>query len=235
MRPFTIIGHRGACAQEPENTLRSLRRAIADAADMVEIDVRFAAGELVVIHDERVDRTTDGQGSVYEKSFEQIRALDAGEGEPIPTLREVLEVTLPALPVNIELKDLAATAAVCDLLSAQPDLDPARIVISSFLVEAVREARARLPQIPIGILASDDPAKVGSMFALAAELGAASVHPHVELVSRDLVRRARAAGYRVLPYTARTLQQLLQLLDCGADGCFADDPHWAREIAASRA
>lgn len=234
MREFTVIGHRGACAHEPENTLRSVRRAIADGADMIEIDVRLAAGEIFVIHDATLERTTDGSGSIDEKSFGEIRRLDAGRGEQIPLLAEVLELTVPALPLNIEIKDLAVTAAVCDLLSNLQDLDPSRILISSFDREAMREVRGRLPAIPIGILAADAPEAIRPMFELAAELAAVSVHPHVGSVSEGLVLRAHAAGYRVLPYTARTLDQLQRVLDSGADGCFADDPRWAANIATSR-
>ena len=234
MGKFTVIGHRGACAHEPENTLRSVKRAIADGADMIEIDVRLAGGEIVVIHDDTLERTTDGSGSIYEKTFDQLRAVDAGKGEQIPNLGEVLELTLPALPLNIEIKDTAVTAAVCDLLQSVPDLDPSKIIISSFHEQATREARERLPQIPIGILAHSKGDTLPPMFALAEELNAMSVHPHVDSVTTELVSQAHDAGLRVLPYTARTLEQLDHLLDCGADGCFADDPAWAREIATSR-
>ena len=230
-----MIGHRGACAHEPENTLRSVRRAIDDGADMVEIDVRFAAGEVWVIHDDTLDRTTNATGSVYEKSAAELREIDAGNGEAIPALADVLELTLAALPLNIEIKDTAATAPVCDLLEKVPDLDPQQIVISSFHEEATREARERLPQIPIGVLAHGRPEAIEPMFALAAELGAVGVHPAVASVTPELVERAHREGLRVLPYTARTLEQLEHLLDCGADGCFADDPKWAAEIAAARA
>jgi glycerophosphoryl diester phosphodiesterase len=234
MPPFTIIGHRGACAHEPENTLSSVRRAIADGADMVEVDVRWAGGEIVVIHDDTLDRTTSGTGSIYDMSFRQLRELDAGNGEKIPTLAEVLELTLPTLPLNIEIKDTAATAAICELLQDDPGLDFKKILISSFHEEATREARAKLPAIPIGILAHHHPAAIAPMFALAAELGAISVHPHVSSTNRELVGLAHAANYRVVPYTARTAAQLHHLLDCRADGCFADDPKLAAQIASSR-
>ena len=231
MREFTVIGHRGACALEPENTLRSVRRAIADGADMVEIDVRLADNEIVVIHDDTVDRTTDGTGSVYQMSHPELRGLDAGKGEKIPTLAEVLELTLPSLPLNIELKDTAVTPAVCEWLRQVPDLDLGRIVISSFHAEATRQARDELPEIPIGILARKHPRAVGPMFELAHELDAVSVHPHVESLDAKMIDRAHDSSFRVLPYTTRTPDELQHVLDCGADGCFADDPKWAAEIA----
>ncbi len=233
MNDFAIIGHRGACAHEPENTLRSVQRAIDDAADMIEIDVRLVDGEVIVIHDDTLGRTTDGSGPLYEKSFQQLRELDAGRGEKIPTLQEVLDLTLDKLTLNIEIKDTQVTPAVCELLMRAPELYPARIIISSFYTEAIREARKLLPNVPIGVLARNDPADIEEMFALAKELDAVSVHPNVNSVSEQMVEVAHSADHMVLPYTARTPEQLQRLLDCGADGCFADDPAWAREFAQS--
>lgn len=234
MPPFTIIGHRGACAHEPENTLRSIRRAIADGAEMVEIDVRSVAGEILVIHDDTLDRTTDGSGQIDSLSFDDLRQLDAGAGEMIPILAEALELTLPTLPLNIEIKEVAVTAPVCDLLLSIPRLDQQRVLLSSFHQEAIREVRQRLPEIPIGILADESPDSLAQMNPLANELGAVSVHPPVESMSAEIVAEAHQSGFQVLPFTARTLGQLTHVLDCGADGCFADDPKWAAEVAAKR-
>ena len=229
MDPFTIIGHRGACALEPENTLRSVRRAIADGADMIEIDVRLADGEVVVIHDDTLERTTDGHGPLHEIPFQELRRLDAGDGELIPTLQEVLDLTLGRLPLNIEIKESEASAAVCHLLGAIPDLDPAEILISSFHEEAIRKTRQLLSAIPIGILSSEEP--VDQCLQIADELGARTLHPNIDSLEAEFVAAAHDAGLRVLPYTVRTDEQLERALGCGADGCFADDPAWARAMA----
>lgn len=231
MGKFTIIGHRGACAHEPENSLRSVQRAIDDGADMVEVDVRLVGGEVIVIHDDTLERTTDGHGSVYERSFSELREFDAGKGERIPTLTEVLELTRYSLPLNIEIKDRLVAPAVCRLLASFDDLNLENIIVSSFHEQAVIEVRERLPKVPIGILAHDKPEAIAPMFDLAAQLKAFSVHPHINSVSQELVKQAHRSSYRVLPYTARTPEQLTKLFDCGADGCFADDPKWAHELA----
>ncbi len=230
MHEFKIIGHRGVCAHEPENTLRSILRAIADGADMVEIDVRFAAGELLVIHDATVDRTTDGHGPIHHMTFEQIRNLDAGKGERIPTLSEILEVTLGTIPLNIEIKEVSATAPLCDLLLDFRGLEHQDLLLSSFHPEAMIEARGRLPEIRLGVLASDEPQDPDEMFMIAHELGAVSVHPHLRNVTRDLVQEAHRKCLLVLPYTVREPDELQHLIDCQADGCFADDPRWAAAI-----
>ena len=91
-RPMLCFGHRGARGHEPENTLRSVRRALELGADGIEVDVHFTAGELLVIHDETLERTTDGKGRVAAQTFAYLRSLDAGQGERIPTLAEVCEL-----------------------------------------------------------------------------------------------------------------------------------------------
>ncbi len=102
---FLKIGHRGACGYEPENTLRSFKRALDLQVDMVEFDVyTLAGGEIVIIHDDKVNRTTNGHGYVLDKNFEEIRKLDAGQGEKIPTLEEALDLIDKKCQVNIELK-----------------------------------------------------------------------------------------------------------------------------------
>ncbi len=230
MRDFKIIGHRGACALEPENTLRSILRAIADGADMVEIDIRYASGEILVIHDETVDRTTNGHGSIHEMSFAEIRGLDAGMGERIPTLAEVIETTYGKCPLNIEIKEPAATGPLCDLLEKFGGSAADWFLVSSSHPDALAEARSRLPEIPIGIIDGRQTGTHDALFELAARLRAASIHPHLPLVNPELVGAARERNLKILPFTVRTRDQLLHLLKAGADGCFADDPLWARGV-----
>jgi len=230
MRDFKIIGHRGACAHEPENTLRSIRRAIADGADMVEIDVRYARGEILVIHDGTVDRTTNGHGSIHCLSFAEIRDLDAGLGERIPTLAEVIETTRGKCPLNIEIKEPAATAPVCDLLEDCGVPDSQDFLVSSSIAEALIETRKRLSRIPIGIIDGRKSGKHDALFDLAERIQASSIHPHLRLVSKTLVGKAHEKNLKVLPYTVRTHQELLDLLESGTDGCFADDPKWAGDL-----
>lgn len=230
MRDFKIIGHRGACAHEPENTLRSIRRAISDGAEMVEIDVRYAHGEILVIHDESVDRTTSGHGSIHGLSFAQIRELDAGIGEKIPTLAEVIQAIRGKCQLNIEIKETAATGAVCDLLEDFGISISQDILISSSIDEALLESRSRLPRIPLGIIDGRTSGRNNVIFELAAKIQAASIHPHLQLVTKDLIADAHERNLKVLPFTVRTHEQLIKLLKVDADGCFADDPKWARKL-----
>ena len=116
-----MIGHRGAMGCAPENTLLSIHKAIELGADWVEIDVHCVADKLLVIHDETVDRTTNGRGKLIDYSFEELRALDAGLGQRIPTLQEVLEVTVGKVGLNIELKGLGTGKVLTSLLRNTPE------------------------------------------------------------------------------------------------------------------
>src|SRR5271154_2195490 len=116
MRNFLCIGHRGAKGLEAENTLRSVRKALDLGVDGVEIDVYLAGGQLVVIHDDTLERTTNGRGRVEDQSFEYLRSLEAGLGEKIPTLREVFETVNRRAFINIELKGGGTAEPVLELI-----------------------------------------------------------------------------------------------------------------------
>ena len=108
------IGHRGAMGHEPENTIRSVRKALELGASWVEVDVYPVEGELVVIHDDRLERTTNGRGYVVEQSLDSLRSLDAGKGEKIPLLREVFDAVDHRAGVNVQFQCPAATKLVAD-------------------------------------------------------------------------------------------------------------------------
>ena len=114
--PFVCIGHRGASGYEPENTLSSFERAIAMGCRWIELDVYQVEGELIVIHDSTLDRTTNGQGRVASQTLAYLRSLDAGNGQQIPTLTEVISAVDHRAGINIELKGKHTAAPVVALL-----------------------------------------------------------------------------------------------------------------------
>lgn len=133
-----IAGHRGAMGLEPENTMRAFRRAVELGVDEIELDVHLSAdGELVVIHDTTLDRTTDGSGPVGERTVAELSRLDAGDGERIPMLRDVLN-GFPAVALQLEVKAPAAADAVATFLSGREDAE--RVCVTSFRPEALEAA-----------------------------------------------------------------------------------------------
>lgn len=227
---FTIIGHRGARGHAPENTLLAIDVGIRLGAHMVEIDVQLHSGELLVIHDLRVERTTNGHGRVDELSFEALRALDAGQGQRIPTLDEVIDLVEGRVPINIELKTGPGTAeAVATSLSRRlaSEISPSQFLVSSFHLPELYEFRQMLPAVPIGVLLCGVPL---DWAACAAELQAECVNLSDEFVDERLIADARNQGRRVYVYTVNHIDDMRRLHHMGVDGVFTDYPDRGLEL-----
>lgn len=146
------IGHRGATGHAPENTLASFRKAVELGCDMTELDVHVcASGEVVVIHDEKVDRTTNGKGLISELSLAELKRLDAGEGEEIPTLEEVLGVLTDKIMLNIELKGLGTAKPVHELIR-KTGWRNENLTVTSFNWDMLSDYTELDPEARIGVL-----------------------------------------------------------------------------------
>jgi glycerophosphoryl diester phosphodiesterase len=223
-KSFVCIGHRGASGTEPENTLRSIRRALELGADGVEIDVRLIEGELIVFHDSRLNRTTNGKGYVARKSFAALRALDAGLGEQIPTLREVCQTVNRRGFINIELKGRGTalpTAAVLRELIGREGWEPAHFLVSSFLRRELRTFREADPITPVGLLLAR-PTRL--FLGQARALQASAIHPPLKHTNKRLIEMAHQNGLRVLVYTVNEPASLARMRALGVDGVFTDFP-----------
>jgi glycerophosphoryl diester phosphodiesterase len=222
MSNFLCIGHRGAAGHEPENTLRSIRRAIEMGAHGIEIDVRLVHGELLVMHDAKLDRTTNGHGLLARKPLALLRSLDAGKGERIPTLREVIETVNRRAFLNIELKGRRTAKPVSNLVHEFVQERGWRY--EDFLVSSFTRAELRAvsdPQIPIGLLLT----RPTRLYALSARrVRACAVHPAVRFVTERFVEDAHRRGLRVFPYTANSPAEIHRLKKLGVDGVFTDFP-----------
>lgn len=226
-RPFLVIGHRGAAGHEPENTLRSFRRALELGADGLELDVRLSAdGELVVFHDAALQRVTDGRGPLVRCTLAQLRACDAGKGERIPTLREVFELVDRRALINIELKARGTARPVEALIGefiAQRGWAPEHFLVSSFLRGEL--ALLRDPRVRRGVLFTRP--GIG-WTTLARRLDAWSVHPRARWTGARFVRAAQQRGWRVIPFTVNDPAELARLRLIGVDGVFTDFPDRVR-------
>ncbi|HYM72895.1 MAG TPA: glycerophosphoryl diester phosphodiesterase [Stellaceae bacterium] len=229
-----VIGHRGAAAYAPENTLAGFRAAKALGCVWVEFDVRLSAdAALVLCHDDSLTRTTNGSGRISQLPLSSIRRLDAGSwfdggfaGEPLPMLEEALVVCDElGLGVNIEIKAerglaRATAAAVATCLERLSGHLPV-VLISSFLLEAIAEAAERLPRCPRGILWRKAPR---GWARIAQGLGCATINIDQRYLTESAVNEVCAAGYPVLAYTVNDPARARQLFNWGVASVFSDAP-----------
>jgi glycerophosphoryl diester phosphodiesterase len=230
-----IFAHRGASAYAPENTLAAFQRAVAQGADAIELDAKLSAdGFAIAIHDETVDRTTDGMGRVKDLSLADLRSLDAGSsfsekfhGERIPLLEEVFEAVGRQVFINVELanydnKHDHLVETVC-MLVKKFNLQT-RVLFSSFHARNLEKARGLLPDVPRGLLAINDYRGVWQRSFLFAFGSFHALHPHVENTSAQQVRRVHRMKRRVHVWTVNAEEEMRRLFHWGVDGIFTDDP-----------
>ena len=225
IKTFVKIGHRGAMGYEPENTLLSFKKALELGVDAIELDVYACkTGELVVIHDDKVDRTSNGKGYVIEKTFDELRALDAGKGEKIPTLSEVLDLVNRKVKVNIELKGVGTAKPVSNLIKDYVDNKGWNFddfIVSSFNHYELKEFGELSPNIKIGALIVGIP--IG--FAEFAEkLNAHSVNLCVEFINQEFVDDAHKRGMKVYVWTVNDADEIRRMKSLGIDGIFSNFP-----------
>ncbi|WP_292366154.1 MULTISPECIES: glycerophosphodiester phosphodiesterase [unclassified Methanoculleus] len=217
-----IIGHRGARALGPENTLLALRRGMA-CADLVEVDVRLTRdGIPVAIHDATVDRTTDGTGPVKGYTLEDIKRLDTGEGETIPTLLEVLDLVQGKKGLVVEIKEPGTEAIVASVIIGRM---PERLFLVSFNPGSVAMAKNLLPGAQAGLIYSGE---IVDPVGLARSAQADLILPRWDRVSREVVKRAHDAGLLVIPWLLNSPDDVDGAARIGVDGFASADPCAAR-------
>ena len=229
-----MVAHRGASADAPENTLAAFRLAMAQGAAIVECDVHLSAdGVPIVIHDERVDRTTDGSGEVSSLTLAELRRLDAGgwlngrfAGEHIPTLDETLELCAGRARVFVELKRGGGQALVEVALGAIARSACEVAVISFGPDEVTGVARVR-PDLPLGFLlgkAHVNQHGAPRALTVARELGAGFISPQHDVVDSAFVAAAHAAELPVSVWTADDPARIRALADLGVDAITTNVP-----------
>lgn len=213
-----VYAHRGASAEFPENTLSAFRRAVELGVEGMELDVHLSAdGVPVVIHDETVDRTTNGSGAVADMTVEELQKLDAGNGEKIPTLGEVLDLVGDSLHVDIEIKANEAGAAVLQEVRGRNT----RWLISSFDWNVLLYVRSQDPDAelwPLTIGATDE------AVALAKEIGAPALAILHKALDEDIVAYLKEEGLGFWPWTVNDPERARLYAEWGAIGICTDDP-----------
>ena len=214
-----IYAHRGSSAIHPENTLRAFRHALAIGVDGIELDVHATAdGTPVVIHDRDVGRTTDGAGYVDQIPLAQLETFDAGHGERVPTLAEILEQVGAAAHLDIEIKGTRIEHAVLDVLAEFPAV---RWAISSFAWDTLRTVRRLDPVAEVWPLAE----RVGDdLFTIAAELASPAVSLFTGAYTAENAAKLRDAGLGVIVWTVNDPREARRIADLGAFALCTDDP-----------
>jgi glycerophosphoryl diester phosphodiesterase len=223
-REFLCFGHRGAMGHTPENTLLSVKKALDLGVKWIEIDVYHIEDELIVIHDDRLERTTDGKGYVQEQSLKYIRSLDAGEGEKIPLLREVLDLITGRAGINIELKGENTAKPVVDLIRKyvkKSTWTTEDFLISSFNHHELLKAKQLFPELKIGALMCAVPIEYSEF---GEKLNAYSVNISLEFVCKAFVDDAHNRGLKVFVYTVNHTEDILKMYNVGVDGVFTNYP-----------
>lgn len=229
-----IIAHRGASAHAPENTMAAFQLALDMAADGIELDAMLSKdGEVVVIHDASLDRTTDGTGAVKDLTLAALQKLDAGGGERIPSLKEVLAQFGGKFLINIELKNYssifdALPIKVADLVKTCNGSQS--ILISSFNPFNLPRFHQRLPDVPVGLLTDKNKAKnwLWRFFNYDA------LHPHYTDVDAALVSALHAKNQQVNVWTVDDPSEIRRLSSLGVDSIITNDPQRTRAILEDR-
>jgi glycerophosphoryl diester phosphodiesterase len=235
-----ILGHRGASADAPENTLAAFRLAVEQGADGVELDVwRCASGEVVVAHDEDLGRVAGSPLRIPDAPLAALRAQDVGawkgarwRGERIPLLAEVLEA-LPRAHVNVELKsrsgrDLALAGATAEVLRRAGAAE--RVLVSSFHWRLLAAFRLAAPEIPVGLLFEAKYAWRLRVALAVPALRPAAVHPDRVLATDARVAAWRARGLDVNVWTVDDPAEAARLARAGASAVITNAPGRLRAV-----
>jgi glycerophosphoryl diester phosphodiesterase len=220
-----IFGHRGAPGypRRAENTIGSFTRALQFGATGLEFDVRRCGdGRIVVIHDDTIDRTTNGSGRLADLTYEQLLQFDAGGGEPIPLLSSVLDQFGSKCLLNIELKD-SGIAGDIKAMVLERRLER-QVIVSSF---DWNELKPLIPAVPIALLSS----RLEELVSSAVDFHAAAIHPRRDLVTRSLIELARGVKLAVHAWTVNDPSEISYFRDLGIDGIFTDFPERCSTLA----
>lgn len=234
-----IFAHRGASSLAPENTIAAFSKAMEVGATRIEFDVDVISdGTLIVLHDDRLDRTTTGKGGYYQLSYADIRRLDAGRWfsdtyrfERIPEAADVIAfANTQRMGMNLEIKPCRAGTRLRETLienlavAVDAVADPSRFLVSSFDHELLADFHAARPQIALGWLFERENQPGPSWQEGAAALGCVSIHPDLTGLTREEVRQMRDAGFEVNVWTVNDVELARELATWGVTGIFTDRP-----------
>lgn len=230
-----LYAHRGVMAHHPENTISAFQASLDAKADGIEADVHMTKdGELVLIHDETIDRTTDGQGRVTDMTLMELRTVNAGVmfgvDDRIPTLDELIELCLgTSLRLNLEVKtDIERYPGIEQRLVdtiRNRHVPVEQVVFSSFNHATLRRLHRLAPEFECAVLLAQP---LYDLVAYCEKIGATAVHPNVRIMTDDEILHLQNEGLAVRPYTVKTVADLERFRRLGVDAVFVNDIDWAK-------
>ena len=222
-----VIGHRGAAGLVEENTLESIIKALRYPIQGIEIDVHVCkSGEVVVIHDETLNRTTNGSGKVEDYTLAELKQFVTKDGYAIPTLNEVLEIIDASCMLNVELKGANSAQSVIEVLEAfisNSALTYDQFILSSFEHSQLFEAKKLQPKFKLGVLTEED---ITAVLNVAKELNAYAIHPPIHSLTFEPVQKAKELGFKVFVWTVNAKQLIAQCKTWNVDGIITDFPNF---------
>jgi glycerophosphoryl diester phosphodiesterase len=226
MNSILKIGHRGAKGHQPENTLISFQKAIDLKVDGIELDVHLSSdGEIIVIHDDTIDRTSNGKGFVNKLSLPELRASRIENEHEIPTLTEVFDLINQQCLINIEIKGKGMIKPVVELIESyveNKNWKYDQFIVSSFDWIALLDIHLLNPEIPLGVLTEYD---LELAFAFAKFIDAKSVHAHYHLLSKKLTVQMQEEGFQVFAWTVNEPEDIQKIKSFNVNGIISDFPN----------
>lgn len=221
-RVTKVIAHRGSGVGPFQNTLHGMQMAIEWGADGIECDIQSSHdGELVLFHDVTLDQFTNGSGLVAEHTLEELKRLQLGEGEQIPTLVEILTLlkSQPQFIINLDVKVQGSEVKILKEIQSRNLLD--RTLISSFIPQVLMKFRELNADIATGWLYGynyENPVKE------AKKIGCTALHPRLDLVSEDLRQVSRRQGLMLNPWTVNSEVDMRRFIELDVDWMITDNP-----------
>jgi glycerophosphoryl diester phosphodiesterase len=220
-----VIGHRGAMGHETENTLASVQKALDLGVDMIEIDVfKISTGEVVVFHDQTVDRLTNGPGNIEEYNISDLSRLILDGGHKIPMLQDVLKLIDNKVALNIELKGANTADKVNHTIKFYTESrgwSPENFIISSFNWDELREMRRLNENVAIAVLTEENPLDA---LAVGTELNAVAINPYFESLDNEIVTKIKQAGFKIYTWTVNEPEDIANMKALGVDGIITNFP-----------
>lgn len=220
-----VIGHRGAMGHETENTLASIQKALDLGVDMIEIDVfKIQSGEIVVFHDERVERLSNAGGKIEDYNIIDLQQLILDGNHRIPMLQDVLKLIDNQVALNIELKGANTADRVNFITNYYIEArgwTRENILISSFNWDELKDYRKLNGEANIAILTEEDPLQA---IAMAKELTAVAINPNYKTLTQENTQKMQDEGFKVYPWTVNELDDIEKMKDFGVDGIITNYP-----------